>query len=172
VRFRLSYTSISPHTETNDIRPTYCKSRHGGKPLELAANSIRIHLEYNVQVGYYWFHSDLKLTVYSSGLPTSFRYHLPLLFHTSKSGLHKHLSQVRVDPDWADRPVLHPMRHSLEHNYNGETSQSNPMLAIQPPWIRPRMLISKLSVRPEAARISINMQLDNCIAILQWMSVN
>jgi len=118
----LLYTSIDPCKETWNIVTTYCKSRDSGKPLQLAATHSRIHLECNEQVGCHLFHSDLKLTIYSSGLPTSFHYHLPLLSHPSKSWLNQHLSQVRVDPDQADRQALRPLHHSLAHRNNADSS--------------------------------------------------
>jgi len=119
--FRQSYGSTYPWKQTH-IRPTDCKSRHVGKPLQLAVICSRIHVEYNEQVGCYLFHSDMKLTIYSSGLSTSFCYHLLLVFHTIKSWIHNHLSEVAKDPKQADWWALHPIRHSFAHSKNTDTS--------------------------------------------------
>jgi len=51
-----------------------------------AAIHRRIHLEYNLQVGRHSFQFDLLLTLYSSGYPTSFHYHLPHLATTANHG--------------------------------------------------------------------------------------
>ena len=122
MRFRLSYTSMYPGKQTNNICLTYSKSQDGGKPLQLASICSSIHLEYNAQVGCYLFHTDLKLTIYSSGLPTAFRNHLPLQFNTTESWRHKHVSQVTSTPNRANQRVLHAIHHSLAHNKNTDTS--------------------------------------------------
>ena len=88
----------------------------GWKPLQPAAIHSRIHLEWNVQVDCYFFHFPLKLTIYSSGLPTSFCDYLLLHFHTGKSWLHAQLSNVQADPNRADRKALDSMRHHLGHS--------------------------------------------------------
>jgi len=68
--------------------------------------------------------SHLFLLSSSSGLPSSFCYHLLLLFCTSKSWLHKHLSKVQVDQNQAERRALQSMSHPLRHNFNADTGQS------------------------------------------------
>ena len=75
--FRRSFTKIYPCKHTQNIAPTWCKSLDGWQPMQLAAMCSRIHLVQNGQVGCYPRHVDLKLTIYSSGLPTSFRYLFP-----------------------------------------------------------------------------------------------
>jgi len=112
-RFRQSETSMYSCKQTNNIWPTYCKLQDGLEPLQPAAMRSRIHHEQNVQVVCYVCHFELKLTIHSTGLPTSFRYHLPLLLPNSKSSLQNHLSMLRVDSDLANRQALDPMRHSL-----------------------------------------------------------
>jgi len=67
----------------------------------------------------------MTLTIYSSGLPISFRYHLPLQFHSLKLWIHNHLSQVWADPDLADWQALRQIRHVLAHSKNADTSQCN-----------------------------------------------
>jgi hypothetical protein len=91
MRFRLSYTTTDPWTQTNYMGPTYWELQNGWKPLQLAAIRSSIQLEYNIQLGFYLSHSAMKLTMYSSGLLTLFCNHLPLLFHTPKSYRNKHL---------------------------------------------------------------------------------
>jgi len=96
--FRRSFTLIYCHKWTQIIGPTWCKSQDCWNPVQPAAIHARIKSVLNMQVGCYAFHVDLKLTIYSSGLPTSVCYHfpqdLPLLswslslhFHTSTSSL-------------------------------------------------------------------------------------
>jgi len=166
MRFQLSYTMIHTAKPTINIGPIYCTSQDCWKPLQLASRHSRTHLGYNVQVSCYLFHSDIKLTIYSSGLHTSFLYHLPLQFHTTISWLHKHLSQVTADPNWADQRALHPTCQSLAHNMTAATtSESSTTLPMQPLKIWSRMQIEKLSVRLEAARIRNSMQLDVSICI-------
>jgi len=132
MRFRLPYTLIYPWQHTNNTRPTDWKLRDGGKPLQLVVICSRIHIQYNVQVGCYLFHSIRNLTMYFSGLPTSFRNHLPLLFHTTKSWTNKHLSQVATDPKHANQWALYPICHSLAHSKNADTSWSTVMLPMNP----------------------------------------
>jgi len=139
--FRLSYPAMHHWKETNNIGPNYCKSRDGGKPLQIAVIRSRIHVQYNVQVGCYLCHSDMKLTIYSSGHPMSFRYHLPLLFHTTQWWIHIHLSQVATNRKQADQGVLHHIRNFLAHSKNTDTSQSTATLPMKPPKIWPRMHI-------------------------------
>jgi len=66
--------------------------------------------------------SEFNQMIYFSGVSTSFRCHLPLLFPMSKSGLHRDISQEWADPNRADRWALHPMRQSLAHTNNADTS--------------------------------------------------
>jgi len=66
-----------PCQPTHNSGLTGCKSPDGWQPVHPAAMHNSIHLVYNEQVGCYACHFDLKLTKYSSGLLTSFRYLLP-----------------------------------------------------------------------------------------------
>jgi len=118
--FRLSCASIYHSKQTLIIRPTNCKLRDREKPLQLAVIGSRIHVEFKLLVGCYLLHSDMKLTIYSSGLPTSFRYHLPLQFHNTKSCIHKHLSQLTMDMKQANHWALHSISHSLAHSKNAD----------------------------------------------------
>jgi len=77
MRFRVSFAYIYSCNQTNNIRPTWSKSQDGWRPMQPAAICSRIPLEYNVQVGCYSFYFDLTPTIYCSGHPTSFHYHLP-----------------------------------------------------------------------------------------------
>jgi len=169
---RLSYTEMYPCSQTNRIRPTDCTLRGGEKPQQLADILSKIHLEYNKHVGCYLFHSDLRLTIESSGLLTSFRYHLPLLFNTSNTWIHNHLSQVRADLNRAKWQALHHIPHSFAHSKNTDTSSSTAMLPMQPPSLWPRMHIWKLSVRLEARRIQSSVQFDVSISTFWWMAVD
>jgi len=141
MRFWQLYTANYPSKQSNNIWPTYCKSRGGGQPLQLAPIRSRIHLEYNKHVGCYLCHSEMMLTIKFSGLLTSFRYHLPLLFHTSTSWIHNLHSQVRADLNQADWPALRQIRHWLAHTENADTSYSTVTLPMQPPEIWPLMHI-------------------------------
>jgi len=149
----------------NHIGLNLCKAWHGEKPLRLEALRSRISLESNVQVGCYLLHSNLLLTIYSSGLPTTSQYYIPLLFETTKSWLHKHHSKLRGDVYQADQQILHPIHHVLAQSNNADSGYSTTTLHIKPstPW--PRMNISKLSKGPEAARIRNGMKLDVSISI-------
>jgi len=100
---RPSYSAVYPCYHTNNIGPTFCKLRGGGKPLQLAAILSRIHLKHNDHIGCNLFHSDKWLTIQSSGLATFSCYYLPLQFITSTSQTHNHLHLVREDTipvDW------------------------------------------------------------------------
>lgn len=92
-------------------------------------------------------------------------HHLPLLFHTSKSWLQQHLRKVRVDLNQANGETLHPTRHSLSHSNNADSNDSTATLPMQPLNVWPRMPIQKSPVRPEAAKIRSNMELDVRISI-------
>ena len=141
MRFRLLYTAIYACWQTNNIRPTYCTSQGGGKPLHLVDIRRRIHLQYEKHLGCYLFHSDMKLTIESSGHPTSFRYHLPLLFHTRKSWIHNNPSHWRADRIQAAWRALHRIRHSLAHSNNADTCWSTATLLMYPPGMWRRMHI-------------------------------
>jgi len=136
--FQLCLTTVYPCKQTNNIGPTYCKSRNYWKSLQPAAIHRRICLEQNVQVGCHLFHFDSNLTIYCSSLPTSVRYHLPNHFHNPKSWLHLPLSLVRVDLNSAKRQVLLPMLNLLKHSCNTDTSLSTATLPMQPREIWPR----------------------------------
>jgi len=127
MRFWLWYSTCYPWKQKNNLGPMYCKSRDHEKPLQLAALSSMIHLEYNVQLGCYSFHSDMTLTIYSSGLPTSFHSYLPLEFHTKKTLIHKHLRQGR--PDQIE-PINGHFIQSVTHCYTArmQTPVSPPRL--------------------------------------------
>jgi len=131
----------------NHSGPTNCKLCDGWKPLQPVATNRRIHVEQTIQVRWESLHFDLKSTVCQSGLPTSFRYHLPLRFHNCKSCLHKHLSKVWGDPNRADWQGFHPMRHPLEHSTNTDTGLSTATLPIQRlklwPWTQIKKNIRK-----------------------------
>ena len=71
-RSRRSCTVIYICKQTHNIRPTWFKLQGGWQPVQRAATHNRIHLVYNEHVGSYAYHFDLKLTIYSSGLPMSF----------------------------------------------------------------------------------------------------
>ena len=79
-----SFPGLYRCQQGHNIGPTWCKSHDGWQPVQWAAMCNRIHLMQNKKVGCYPCHFDLKLTIYSSGLPTSFRYVLsqdfPLCF--------------------------------------------------------------------------------------------
>jgi len=161
-----------PTKHANNIGPTWCTLQEGGIPLQLAAKRSRIHLEYNIQIGYFIFQCDMNLTIYSSELPTSLHYHLPLLLQTTKSWMHKHVTQVTAQLNRDDRWALHPICGWLAHSKNSDTSYSTATLPNQPPNIWPRMYMWKVSVRPEAPRISSSMHLDESILIPWWTAVN
>jgi len=76
-RFRRSFTVIYRCKQTNHIGPSWCKLQVGWQPVQWAVMCNRIHLVHNKEDGCYPCHFDLKLTRYSSGLPTAFRYLLP-----------------------------------------------------------------------------------------------
>ena len=130
---RVSYSTIHPRKQTNNIIPTYYKSRDGGKPLQLSSLCSRIHVEHYVQVGCCLFLSAMKPTIYYSGLPTSFCYHLRLQSHTTKAWLHKDLGIVTVDQNRADLEPLHPTCHSSPHNKNTDTSWSTAVTVVRNP---------------------------------------
>lgn len=75
----------------------------------------------------------MTLTIYYSGLPTSFCYHLRLQSHTTKAWLHKHLGKVTVDQNRADSQPLHPTCHSSPHNKNTDTSWSTAVTVVLNP---------------------------------------
>jgi len=78
--FRRLFSVIYHCTQKHNIAPIWCKSQDGWKPVQPAAIRCRIQVLYNVQVICYASHFDSKLTIYSSGLSTSFRYLLALDF--------------------------------------------------------------------------------------------
>jgi len=78
--------------------------------------------------------------------------------HNSKSWLHKHLSQVRLDPNWAVRQVPHHMHHRMKHSTNTDTSLSTATLQLQPLTMCPWTHISTWCVNPEAAWIRRTMR--------------
>jgi len=112
------------------------------------------------------------LTLESSGLPTTFHCHLPLLFHTAKSWIHNHLSQVRADPNPSDWQVLHQICHLYAHSKHTDTSWSTATLPMQPPKLWPRMHIQQSSVTLEAAQIRTSRQFHVSISILWKTAVN
>jgi len=122
MRFQLPFTSMYLVKQTDNAGPTYRKWQTGCKPLQPTTILSMIHSELIMQVRWYSFCFDRELTIYSSGLPTSFRYHLPLFYHTSKSGVQKHL--LRADPNLVERQVLHAMHHPLRHSNNTVTCKS------------------------------------------------
>ena len=152
IRFQMLYDTVYPQKQMNNIGPAYCKSRDGGKPLQHAVKSSRMRDEYNVQVGCFLFHSDMNLIIYSSWLPSSVHYHLPLLLHTTKPWIHKHLCEVATDPKQADQRAPRTIHHSLAHSQKADTCLSTATLPMNPPTIWPRMHIQTSSVRPEAVR--------------------
>jgi len=162
--------------QTDNFGLTLCKSHNSRKPVQPAAICSRIHLVQNVQVGCYAFHFDWKITIYSSGLPTSFRYHLaldfPLLFVIIISSLslqqimaQQHLSTVRVEQNRAEQLALHPIHHSVRPNYYADTTQFIAMLQMHPPKMWPWTHSYKLCVEPEAARITTSAWLDVSILV-------
>ena len=79
-RFLGTFTGIYPWNQRHIIGCTWCKSRDGWQLVQSAAMRNKFHLVWNEQVGCYACHFDLKLTIYSSGLPTSCHYLLPQEF--------------------------------------------------------------------------------------------
>jgi len=158
MQFRLSHAAIYPCSYTSNIGPTYCTSRGCGKPVHLSAERSRIHREYNEHIGCYIFHSDMRLTIRSSELPTSFRYHLPLLFPTTKWWIHNHLSQVRAHSNQANCQAFYQIRHPSTGSKNTGTSESTVILRRQLSNIWPQMWIYIMSVIVEAVRNRNSMQ--------------
>jgi len=117
----------------------HCKSQDSRRPLQLAPILSKIHLKFKEQVCCYSFYSDLKMTTYSSGHPASFHYHLPPLFHTTKSWQYKYLSQGIMVLNRAIWWALHPKCHWLAHSKNAATSKSTTILPMPPPKMWPRM---------------------------------
>jgi hypothetical protein len=139
LRFLLSFTTNSHIEQTHNLRPAFCRSWNRSSPLDPAAILWRIVHDWNMHVGRHMFHFDLKPTIYSSGLPTSFRNHHPHLFHNSKALQYKYLRKVGVDLNQANQPVLHPIHHSPSHSSNGITRKATVTLQMQPSNILPWM---------------------------------
>jgi len=68
---------LYPFKQTHNIGPTWCKLHDGWQSVQPAAMHNRIQFVQNSEVSCYACHFDMKLTIYFSGLPTSFRYLLP-----------------------------------------------------------------------------------------------
>jgi len=106
-------------------------------------------LEYHVQDWCYSFHSDWKQTIYSSGLATSFCYHIPHLFHNGKSWLCNHISKMQADWNRVEKQALHPMHQPLWQSNNAETSVSTSVLRMQTWTIQPRTcILSSCEIHP------------------------
>jgi len=73
---------------------------------------------------YLYIPRDFPLIVLSSssGIPTSFCYHIPLHFHTSNSWLQKHPTKVQEDRNRTEWPALNPIHHPPRQNYNADIS--------------------------------------------------
>jgi len=154
------FATIYRCKQTNNIGPTYYNLSDSWEPLKPSIICSTICLDCNVQVGCHGFHFYLKLTIYFSELPTSIHYHLPHLFHKSKSLLHKHVSKVIADLNWANKMMLHSIHHPLGHSCNTDTSKSTAILPLQPPKIWCRMNIKTCLVKPEAAWMSFSIHYD------------
>jgi len=135
ITFQLSFITLDLCKETNNIGLTTCQLQDDLKPLQPLAIWSRIYHELNMQVGCYSFHSDLKLTLYFSGLPTSFNHHLPLLFHISKLCLHNHRSKVGAKSNRAEWPRPHSICKLLWGSKNTITRESTATLPMQ--WSKP-----------------------------------
>jgi hypothetical protein len=81
---------------TANSRLTDGKLRGGDKSLQIAPICSGIHFEFNEHFGCYFIQSGMKITMLFPGLPTSFGYHLPPLFHTTKSLIHNHPRLVKA----------------------------------------------------------------------------
>jgi len=100
-------------TQTLNIGPAYGTSQDTGKPLQLAAISSRIHLEYNVQLICYSFYSDMKRTIDSLVISSSCCYHLHFQFQTTKSWIQTQLTLGRPNPNRSDQWESHSICHSF-----------------------------------------------------------
>jgi len=76
-RIRRLFTLIYSSDHTHNMGPTWRQSQDGWQPVQPAAMRNKIYLVWNEQVGCYTCQFDLNITIYSSGLPTSFWYLLP-----------------------------------------------------------------------------------------------
>jgi hypothetical protein len=76
MRFQQTFRWNYPCKQSHHIGPTWCKWQVQWDPMRFAVICWRIHLVKNIQVVCYTLHYGLKLAVYSSRLPTAFRYHL------------------------------------------------------------------------------------------------
>ena len=130
-RFLLSFKSIYVCNQSINIRPSNCELPYRANPVHLAAICSRLHVAENVQVGCHSFCFELKPTIYSSGLPTSFCYHLAHLFHNSKPWLHLQLSHVGVDPNRAERQALDLFCHMPTHSSTKDASSFTATLPMQ-----------------------------------------
>ena len=145
-RFRRLFTVTHPCKPTHNIRPTWYKSQDGWPLMQLAVMRHRIHLVYNKQVGCYACQFDLQLTIYSSGLPTSFRYLLlqnsplrffiiisslpqqpimaPLTPQRSKSGTES--SRMMGVSSITPPSLTHlQIKHNLVHRYSANAATEN-----------------------------------------------
>jgi len=50
MRFQLWFITMYPRIQTNNIRTTYCKSRHSSKPLQLYATGFSLHWMFKLAV--------------------------------------------------------------------------------------------------------------------------
>jgi len=125
-RFQLSKPSVYPCKQIDNTGSTYCKVQDSVNPVTPAAIHSRIHHEYNMQVGCYLFHFDLKITIDSYELPTSFRYHLSLLFNNTISSLLKHICIM-----WVDQNKLINV-HVIQCGTGRHTASTQTW--VSPPW--------------------------------------
>jgi len=155
--FRQLFTVIYPCEQTHNIGTTWCKTQHGRQPVQPAARCDRIHLVQIEQVGCYPCHFDLKLTIYSSGLPTSFRYLLsqdvPLHFVIIISSL----PQQRIMP---------PQRPQQDDG-GTESSKTTGASSNTPPAETPLHHRHHLAHRDAANAATGNMTLDSQLKIVR-----
>jgi len=153
MRCQLLQTTRSPTEQSYMVGLTYWILWTHCKSIQSAAIHSTVCLEYNVQVGCHSFHFAFQVPIYSSGPPTSFRYHLSHLFHNSKLWLRKNLRQVWLDLNCAKQLAVHPMPNQLRQSGDTGTSQSTAMLPMQPAKWYPRSHIQRWFTKLEVAQI-------------------
>jgi len=182
-RFRRSFTVIYRCKETPKTWPTWCKSQDGWKPVQLAAMFDRIHLVETEQVGCYACHFDLKLTIYSSGLPTCFRYLLPqdfpLHFFIIISSLPQQQIMAPQTPQQGEggtklsrttgassnMPPAETQLHSRHHLVHHDAANAGTENMTLDPQL-------KIVAKPEAAIVRCSMRSDVSVVISRYTAVN
>jgi len=132
MRYQLSFITMYPCKQTNNIGPTYWNRATVGIPCSYMQCTSTQQDSAWIEHASWLSLIPFWLVTYDTIFSTShfFSWSSSSCFYNSKPWLQKHFPQVRLEPNRAQRQALQAMLHSTRYSSSADTSQSTATLKL------------------------------------------